>query len=145
MWNLFLLDTKFVFILNPRFKEKLIYTSIYCFLDDDNHWRWGLITEIYRGISTCNNSWWYFPQVVVTMQIEEVLVANTGSWSCAHTPQPPSSLSPAWGICVSEIIFSHPQQGNLIATLSILPFLIHLCWWIDDEENVHTPPKNNSC
>ena len=43
--------------------------------------------------------------------------------------------------------FSHPQQGRIDFNTvhpslpSEMDFLIHRCRWIDDEENVHTPPK----
>ena len=47
----------------------------------------------------------------------------------------------------SELTFSHPQKGRIdFNTVNpSLPtgmdFLIHPCRWIDDEENVRTPPK----
>ena len=43
-----------------------------------------------------------------------------------------------------ECPFFHPQQGRIDFNPSLpagMDFLIHPCGWIDDEENVRTPPK----
>ena len=48
---------------------------------------------------------------------------------------------------LAQKTFSHPQQGRIDfntvnPSLSTgMAFLIHPCRWIDDEENVRTPPK----